>query len=281
VTPRLARALLSAQHPDLARLPIVHVEHGWDNVMFRLGERLALRIPRRREGALLILKEQRWLGEVAQGLPLPAPVPVRAGKPGEGYPWSWSVVPWFEGEPADLARPGPGSGEALAEFMRALHRPAPPEAPPNPWRGVPLANRADAFEARFGAAASAAPECALVLRRLWTAALEAPAGGVRLWLHGDPHARNVLVRDQALAAVIDWGDLAAGDPASDLAAVWMLLPDRAERAAAMETYGGDEALWARARGWAAMMSVLLLPITNNARMPAMARATARRLEEGP
>src|ERR1700744_290868 len=105
VTPDLARALLRDQHPDLAELPVVLVETGWDNAMLRLGDDLALRLPRRAVAAGLIETEQRWLPDLAPSLPLPVPVPVRTGKPALGYPYAWSVIPWFEGAPSDLAPP--------------------------------------------------------------------------------------------------------------------------------------------------------------------------------
>src|SRR6188472_1139756 len=91
----LIRALLNAQHPDLANLPLVDVGAGWDNKLYRLGENLAVRLPRRAAAAGLIEHEQRWLSELAPQLPLPVPVPVRIGRPGCGYPWSWSVTPWL------------------------------------------------------------------------------------------------------------------------------------------------------------------------------------------
>jgi aminoglycoside phosphotransferase (APT) family kinase protein len=41
----------------------------------------------------------------------------------------------------------------------------------------------------------------------------------------DLHPANVLTADGAFCGVIDFGDHCAGDPACDLAAVWLLLPD--------------------------------------------------------
>ena len=281
VTPELARALLRLQHPDLAERPISLFENGWDNVMLRLGEDLALRLPRRAVSAFLVLKEQAWLPKLAPQLPLPIPAPVRIGTPALGYPYAWSVTPFFEGEPADLAPPSATEGEPLAAFLKALHRPAPDEAPPNPYRGVPLATRADVFEARVAAAERLRGPLLGPVRRLWAEALAAPIDAPRSWLHGDLHARNVLTRGGRLAAVIDWGDLTAGDPACDLAAVWMLLPDAWARRRALAAYAPSAATEARARGWAAMLAVMLASIDNNPRMPAMGLTTLERLEQGP
>ena len=47
VPPELVRRLLAAQQPDLAHLPVRLIAHGWDNLMYRLGDELAVRLPRR------------------------------------------------------------------------------------------------------------------------------------------------------------------------------------------------------------------------------------------
>lgn len=282
VTAELARALLADQHPDLAPLPITHVEDGWDNVMFRLGEELALRMPRRLAGGVLIHTEQRWLPQVAPRLPLPTPVPQRIGAPGHGYPFGWSVVPWLEGEPSDLAPPDADQGEALAGFLAALHQPAPVDAPHNRYRGsVALSTRAETFEQRCAEAQAMHGSLSPALRSRYEEGCAAPVDAPKNWFHGDLHGRNVLVKDGRLCGVIDWGDMAAGDPACDLAAIWMLLPDREARRRAMAAYPASEATWLRARGWAALMTAMLLPITDNPRMPAMGLRMMSWLEAGP
>jgi aminoglycoside phosphotransferase (APT) family kinase protein len=77
----LVRRLLADQHPDLAGLPLALVANGWDNAIFRLGDDLAVRLPRRQLGADLVVNEQRWLPELAPRLPLRVPVPLRVGSP--------------------------------------------------------------------------------------------------------------------------------------------------------------------------------------------------------
>jgi aminoglycoside phosphotransferase (APT) family kinase protein len=59
--------------------------------------------------------------------------------------------------------------------------------------------------------------------------------------------------------VLDWGDLAVGDRATDLAALWSLFPERDLRQRAIATYGQiSEATLTRARGWAILFGVVLL-----------------------
>jgi aminoglycoside phosphotransferase (APT) family kinase protein len=163
----LARTLLAEQHPDLVDLPLRLVETGWDNVMLRLGDELAIRMPRRALAATLIEHEQRWLPGLAPRLPLPVPVPLRVGLPGAGYPWRWSVLPWLSGTAADLTLPRADQGPVLGGFLQALHTPAPPDAPLNPFRGVPLQQRLPVIAERLERVAHLTDCITPVVRKVW------------------------------------------------------------------------------------------------------------------
>lgn len=265
VTVDLVRTLLEEQHPDLAGLALRPLTSGWDNVLLRLGDRLAVRVPRRAAAAHLVEHEQRWLPVLAPHLAVPVPAPVRAGHPSASFPWSWSVVPWFDGTPAATVPPQARTGVAapLADLVARLHRPAPPDAPANPVRGVPLADRDAAVRERL--ASGRVPDRDRVAR-LWDRSLAAPPWGApRLWLHGDLHPANLLLAaDGALAAVLDFGDLTAGDPATDLATAWLTFDAagrhafRAALAAAAHAHRPDTATWDRARGWAVVLATAVL-----------------------
>ncbi|HYQ75008.1 aminoglycoside phosphotransferase family protein [Cellulomonas sp.] len=292
LTTDLVRALLEDQHPDLAALPLRLAAHGWDNATFRLGDDLAVRLPRREAAAHLVEHEQRWLPTLAALCPVPVPAPVRIGRPGPRYGWAWSVVPWIVGthaadQPvADRTRWAP----ELAEALLALHVPAPAGAPVNPFRGGALAGRSAALEARFEAghldaavraaiaggdgavgAGAVGPDAGTVAARrrldaLWRDALAAPAWpGPPVWLHGDPHPGNLVAAEGRLAGLLDFGDLTAGDPACDLATAWLTFDaaGRAafrERADALADAGGphDPGRWRRAAGWALTMASALV-----------------------
>lgn len=280
----LGRRLLTAQHPDLAHLPVSLAASGWDNSIFRLGDELALRLPRRQMAVDLLRHEQAWLPRLAASLPLAIPAPVRIGAPQDGYPWPWSVIPWIEGETADLSQPDADQGAVLGAFFKALHLPAPADAPRNPYRGTPLAHRLEAFEARIEGLARRGWSLDPRVQPIWDEALAASNDAEPTWIQGDPHPRNVLVRDGKLAAVIDWGDMASGDRASDLSAIWMLLPERESRAAAMEACGPvSDDTWRRARGWAVLYGVILKEtgLADDPRMQTIADRIFARLIEGP
>lgn len=254
----LVRALLAEQHPDLAELPLEHLDGGWDNEVYRLDSRWLVRLPRREEAAPLIEKELAWLPRIAElGLLIAVPVPVRAGHPGAGYPWHWSIVPWFEGVPADREPLHPSQAAVLAGFLRTLHQPAPSDAPLNPFRGVPLAQRTDLPDRMARVLALANTETDTVLR-LWERAVAAPVSTVPVWIHGDLHPRNLIGGQGALSAVIDWGDLAAGDPATDLACAWMLFDHWSDIDEFLDTYGAGPDLVRRALGWVIVFATMFL-----------------------
>ena len=280
----VARQLLNAQHPDLAGLELTPVAAGWDNAMFRLGEDLAMRLPRRQLAAALVLHEQRWLPDLAPRVRVKIPVPLRVGVPQGDFPWNWSIVPWIDGETADSSPPGRDQSGVLAEFLEALHRPAPADAPRNPYRGVPLAQREKDFQdriARLRGRSDALDKTALAI---WTEALAAPSSTGSTWIHGDLHPRNVLCRHGRITGIIDWGDVAQGDRASDLAALWLLLPEldaRRDCMAACSTVSPDT--WMRAKGWAVLYAAIFLDaaLESDPGMTATAHRTLERLKQGP
>ncbi|MCC5477608.1 aminoglycoside phosphotransferase family protein [Streptomyces barringtoniae] len=260
----LVSSLLRAQHPDLAGLEVRRVPGGWDNQLWRVGGELAVRLPRTPGAPDLLRKEQRWLPALAPRLPLPVPVPVRTGAPSAAFPCPWAVVTWVPGEPGDRATLTRGDDAAvrLAGFLAALHEAAPAEAPVNDVRGGLLSGRGTEFEEHLGAVADLLTDAELSdVCSLWQQALAAPEWtGAAVWLHGDLHPANVVVADGTLAGVLDFGDVCAGDPATDLAAVWLLLPSVAVPWFFRSYEPVGEATLRRARGWAVLRALSLLAI---------------------
>lgn len=80
--------------------------------MFRLGNDLLVRLPVRQLSAPLIDNEARWLPVIGPELPIATPQLIFTGRPGHGYPWTWTAQSWIEGEPLALLpvarRGGPG-----------------------------------------------------------------------------------------------------------------------------------------------------------------------------
>jgi aminoglycoside phosphotransferase (APT) family kinase protein len=250
---------VATQFPQWASLDVQLIDSGsWDNEVFRLGDELAVRLPRRTMGALQVERQHRWLGVLGPRLPLPIPVPVAEGRPGEGYPWSWSVVPWFAGEIAAL-EPELDLAEAardLAEFLDALQH-VPDPGPQNPFRGIPLVGRNDHVRSAISVLAGSVAETAPLVR-IWEQALGVPEwSGRPTWFHGDLHAANVVVLNGRVSAIIDLDHVGVGDPACDMMIAWTMLSG-AERPAFRARLRIDDATWERGRGWALDLGVRAL-----------------------
>ncbi len=221
--------LLTTQFPQWADLPIEPVHSaGTDNALYRLGDRMVVRLPRVGWAVGQVEKEQQWLPRLAPFLPLAIPVPLAKGEPSEGYPWHWSVYQWLEGENATSGRVADPRQAAtdLARFIAALQRidptGGPPPGPHNSSRGVPLATRDRQTRAAIAALHGVLDAGAVT--GAWEAALQAPEWrGPTVWIHGDLQSGNLLAQGGRLSAVIDFGCLGVGDPACDVMAAWMFL----------------------------------------------------------
>jgi aminoglycoside phosphotransferase (APT) family kinase protein len=227
------RRLVHRQFPDWDHLALVPPGHGTDNHMLRLGEDLVVRLPRKPGTAVDVAKEQAWLPRLAPHLPLAIPEPVAQGRPGDGYPFPWSVYRWVEGTELDpdavenLAR----LGRELAGFIRALQgidlMGAQRAKPLLSYRGGSLRDRSRATSENF-----AACRCLTALdidldklESIWAAAMELDEPTVpHTWMHTDIKPSNLLVRDGVLVGVIDFGGLSVGDPTCEHAPPGIFLP---------------------------------------------------------
>jgi aminoglycoside phosphotransferase (APT) family kinase protein len=245
----LVRRLLAEQFPEWADRPLSRVEpSGTDNAIFRVGDDLSVRLPRR-HGATEPSWAWDWLPRLAPVLPLEIPVPVAQGRPSAEYPWVWDVYTWVPGETAPVeALDAVQAARDLAAFAAVLQQVDPVGAPRG--RGIPLAER-DADVQAWLATWDGDPR----VTAEWERALAAPPwDGPPVWHHGDLDPRNWLVRAGRIGAVIDWGTAGVGDPACEVMVAWKLHSGEA-RDAFREALPTDEATWARARGWAVSQAV--------------------------
>ena len=273
----LARRLIASQFPQWSDLSIEQViPSGCDNRTFRLGPKMLIRLPSASRYAPQVEKEQKWLPVLSQKLPIDIPVPIVAGEPEHGYPWRWSVYHWLEGSDASTAGNYDRNqlAETLAKFLRSLWEietlNGPPAGPHNFYRG----GRLETYDAEFR-------ESLIRLRHrvdadlasdLWETALASKWEKPPVWVHGDIHPSNMLVRDGRLTSVIDFGCLGIGDPACDLTISWTFF-DGETRNRFRELVALDQATWARSRGWAIWKGLNTLANGDRANPDEIARMT--------
>jgi aminoglycoside phosphotransferase (APT) family kinase protein len=280
----LVRRLIADQFPSWADLPIVPVTpRGTDNVLYRLGSDMVVRLPRRQIDAVRLAKELHWLPKLSPLLPLATPVPLIAGQPADKYPYGWAVYRWLEGETAndagisDLAR----AATDLASFLAALRSVDPTEGPTpgahNSFRGVPLAVRDEVTRAAM--ASLQATMNVPAIASVWEEARRVPEWNHEpVWIHGDLDGRNMLVHEGRISAVIDFGCLGVGDPACDVMIGWKVLtPD--SRIIFRKALSVDDQTWIRARGWALSQALVALSSYTLETNPTLVREAHRWIEQ--
>jgi aminoglycoside phosphotransferase (APT) family kinase protein len=245
----LVRHLLASQHPRWASLPLERVPSaGTDNAMYRLGDDLAVRLPRIHWAVDNVAKEQRWLPVLAPHLPLDVPVPVAQGAPDAWFPYPWSVVRWLPGGMVSLDGLDDPVETALelARFIRALRSVGASDGPRH-RRGSPVRLQDSAVRRSVDELHDEVDGEALL--DAWSRVMAAADySGPPVWFHGDLAYLNLLARDGALCGVIDWGTCGVGDPAIDTMVAWSLFPPDA-RAAFRDALEVDDATWERGKGW--------------------------------
>ena len=259
----LVEKLISNQFPKWAELLIKPVaSSGWDNRTFHLGKNMTIRLPSKAEYAPQVEKEQYWLPELALHLPLAIPQPIAMGKPTSEYPWHWSIYQWIDGSSVTNTRLTDLNlfAKSLAEFLKALQKcdvsGAPPAGPENFYRGSNLSVYDSATQKAIMQIKDR--NLSKTLSAIWEKALASHWQNDPVWLHGDIAVGNLLAKDGKLVAVIDFGQLAVGDPACDLAVYWTFLSGES-RKIFREILKLDNDTWERARGWV-LWKTLCAPI---------------------
>jgi len=267
VSLELVRTLVDDQFPQYSSLPLSRLgATGSTNVLFRLGADFLVRVPRQPGGSSAIDKEQRWIAEIARRLSVAVPETIAVGVPASGYRERWSITRWLEGElpkvctPEDAPTPSRAALAAdLADVivsLREVHVPHAAAADPNLrwYRGRPLGEY-DRYMRRTIEHCRAIEDLDLDFDRvvaLWNDAQQLP-GAAQVepdrWYHSDLVAENLLIVDDHLAGVLDFGGLAVGDPTIDLHGAWELF-DAPAREVFRARLGVDDAEWLRGRAWA-------------------------------
>ena len=255
---QLVTRLLREQVPHLADLPVrASPASGSSNWVFRIGDALAIRLPRSDDYVGGLLNEVRCLPRLAPHLPLAVPDIVAVGAPSAAFPRPWAVVSWVPGE-LPLRLQGPEQSllaESLGMFLESLHAADATGVPAGPghWGyrcGEPVTDTID------GWADEAAAELADVfnpsgVRTAWQRLRDVPAATTPpCWVHTDLSEENLLVHpDGRLAGVIDFGGVGVGDRSVDLLYAWSMF-DTPAREVLRVASGTDEDTWVRARAWA-------------------------------
>jgi aminoglycoside phosphotransferase (APT) family kinase protein len=264
ITLALVTNLIAEQFPQWAHLPIRSVKvSGWDNRTFRLGETMSVRLPSAAVYAPQVQKEHHWLPLLAPHLSTRISKPLAMGYPSKEYPWHWSIYQWIQGESADTIVLNSSHmiqlAYSLAQFLHELHAidstGGPPPGSHNFYRGASL----HVYDAEVQSALITLQDFIDIagVTSVWQKAISSEWHKDPVWIHGDFSAGNILIQDNKLAAVIDFGCMGIGDPACDLVLAWTFFSDES-RTHLKSSMTLDANTWARARGWALWKALITI-----------------------
>jgi len=222
------------QHPKSFLLKVDSIEffgQGWDNVAFLVNEKYVFRFPRTQEAELLLCDENKVLPKLYSVVPLPIPKPIYFGKPTEIYPFHFHGYKMLTGTPAYRVNLSDDALKeclkSLAQFLKQLHSIKAVQAQAmgaqiqmHDKTKVQLVieylqkrmediQQANIFE----------------FDRAFIDDLIAQAKAVVIdhsddcLVHGDLDYRHMLIEQNKLAGIIDWGDVGINHPVIDFAVV--------------------------------------------------------------
>ena len=256
ITPDLAYKLIQEQFPEYAHLPITSVEkQGHDNRTYRLGNDLLIRIPTDESYALKVPKEYNLLPKLEPHLTVNIPKPIKIGRVSQTFPYPFSIYQWLEGTSINLLVLDDQTLEHLAHdlarFLKELQSikniDGPTPGQHNWWRGDHVSVydkniRKQIEELSTNINGQKAID-------LWERACKTNWGESSVWIHGDVAIGNILLKNNRLSAIIDFGGMSLGDPACDLVIAWTYFKGNS-RSIFIREMALDEDTWLRARGWA-------------------------------
>ncbi|WP_162902401.1 aminoglycoside phosphotransferase family protein, partial [Facilibium subflavum] len=234
ITVELAKKLIATQFPEYTGLTVTEVEQqGHDNRTYRLGDDMLIRMPTAKSYALKVPKEQELLPQLAKYVSIPIPAPIKMGKPSDDYPYLFSIYKWLEGRSANLTQLDDKALEniafQLATFLKELQAikdvKGPKPGQHNFWRGCHISVYDKGAREQIANLANVIDSKAAIA--LWEKACATSWQEKPVWIHGDFAAGNILIKDNQLSGVIDFGGMAVGDPACDLVIAWTYLTDKA------------------------------------------------------
>lgn len=263
ITSLLVRSLVAEQFPQWSELPIRPVEvQGWDNRTFRLGDRMAVRLPSADGYVAGLLREEQTLAVLGARFHIATPRIVASGAPSAAFNRPWSVREWIEGRTLGAVEPTERESaiSSVGGALRDLHA---CDTDGGLWAGRASAYRGCHISAVGDDVQGLLP---LLARHhaercgaLWDEAVATVWTGPPVWVHGDVAPGNMLFDSSGrLTALIDFGQTCIGDPACDLAFAWLSCSSR-ERQRLQDRVELPEDAWLRGAAWALWKALISSP----------------------
>lgn len=250
----IARSVILEQFPEFENLKIEYVlKNGHDNTTFRLGDKLSLRFPNAKEYEHSILNERIFLPILQKSISCKIPNQLYLGTPSNLFSLHFGIYEWIEGESANLTdvKNKEIFAKDLAIFLNQLHSVditnAPLPSEKNFYRGGDL----KIYEEEFLATLPILQNYFDIkkLTDIWYNARNAICDK-RVWIHGDLSVGNILTKQDTLEAIIDFGQMAVGDPSCDLAIYFSGFFNKQQQDIFKQNLNLSQEYFIKAMGWA-------------------------------
>jgi aminoglycoside phosphotransferase (APT) family kinase protein len=259
VTTAMVKTLIEKQFPQYKNVPVNEFDTtGTVNAIFRLGNKRYVRLPMLEIYADSILKEYKILPYLSEKLTLAIPHPIYLGIPDTVYPFHWGIYTWIDGDSYDHNKITDAHEiiDELANFVKELHSidlsADAPKAGRRPLADLNLTtidalnNAKDAIEYKKAVS-------------IWNYLVNTPVWDNKpVWIHGDLLKPNILIKNNRIAGIIDFGSAGIGDPAFDIIPAWTIFETKS-RSIFREKLNVDDALWNRACAYALHQAALIIP----------------------
>lgn len=265
LTLEIIQLIIHEQFPEYDNLFIKKIsESGHDHHSYHLGDHLSLRFPSANEYSSQVIKEYNYCTILQKELAFPITIPIKLGKPTVYFPFHFTINKWIDGETVTLTNVINKKQFAydLATFLIKLHKcdinNGPIPSKQNFHRGGSLAVYHDeTMQAIENCIDFDQKRCL----EIWMKGIRSMYTQKPVWVHGDLEIGNILVKNGTLVAVIDFGNMAIGDPACDYVMAWTYF-EQLSRKIFFDTLNLDEQTINRARSWAIWKALITLNDVN-------------------
>lgn len=272
VEPSLVKKLLEKNFPHWKDLNLQEVKHsGTDNIIYRLGNDKIVRFSKHSGVDKYIFEENSILKKINDiELPLRVPSILGVGLPDKKYPNHWTVQSWVEGDGIKLNKLDLTKAAVdLASFLNCLRK-VDVTGIRTTYRGMSLKLRSKEVEKALTQVSDLYD--VRTLSKIWEKCLQVKEWEhAPMFYHADLLPGNLLMKNNHLSAVIDFGMAGSGDPSIDLMPAWSLF-DRERREIFRQSMRAEKEEWIRAKGWALSVALIIIPYYLNTNIELVAIA---------
>jgi len=255
----IVKNLINEQFPKYNDLPINEYDStGTVNSIFRLGKDYCVRLPYLKEYEDSILKEHKILPYINKNVSIKIPQSIELGKPNSFYPYHWAIHSWIDGDCYENNKISncPEIVSELVNFIKELHSIKLLKDAPKAGRKPLMELNSLTIDTLSNSKSEIAYQKTI---KIWEILVNTPVWDKNsVWIHADLLKPNILIKNNHILGIIDFGSAGIGDPAFDIIPAWAVFNKENRKIFRAKLQINDE-IWNRACGYALHQAALIIP----------------------